>query len=180
MTQHILAAKRFTRQTLALLAALKDGNGVYHIPSATIQALAKTTPLDAPRVLGITVPDGSSVQPAVTNRVHEFLQGLGEHDVITIVPSERADEETGDEEGEQPYLSFTTDDSDNDNCLVGFRCPECGEQDRFRIAITTFADFDDSGSEVVGDNEYEGQSICICNDCGHSATVNDFHTLHDE
>lgn len=62
----------------------------------------------------------------------------------------------------------------NTNCLEGIRCPKCGSDKRFNIAVTVWAEFTDNGSETYGDNEHDENSAIQCCECDHAATVYDF------
>lgn len=178
MNSRIIAAKQFTKQTLALFSSEKDSTGVYQIPASAVHALAQSKMSDANKVLPFVPEQLDNIKPTLTNRVHSFLKTFDMDQALIIMPSSRDVQEIGDEDLD--YATFATADDENDNCLAGFRCPECGEQDRFQIAIQSFADFDDTGSEVNGDCEFDGQSSCLCCNCKHSGVVNDFYTLHDE
>ena len=63
---------------------------------------------------------------------------------------------------------------ENTNCLAGMRCPKCRSLGAFVIAVTASATVYDDGTDDITDVEWEGESGCVCKDCGHAATVNDF------
>ena len=62
----------------------------------------------------------------------------------------------------------------NTNCLEHIRCPSCGSSNRFRIAVTCWADVFDDGIAEYSDPEWDHNSIIDCPNCGHTATVADF------
>jgi hypothetical protein len=66
----------------------------------------------------------------------------------------------------------------NENCLEDMACPNCGSRGRFAIAVKTTAIFEDIGSEVEGDIEYEDDSKCSCRECEHDGTIEEF-TIRD-
>ena len=57
-------------------------------------------------------------------------------------------------------------ESKNENCLQGIKCPDCGNEDRFHIAVLSFTDVSDdgTGSEVC-DTEWDGRSAIECSEC---------------
>jgi len=64
----------------------------------------------------------------------------------------------------------------NTNCLAGFKCPECGFEDCFRIEITTMIDVYDDGTEgFVTNTEWDRNSTCICVNCDKIGKVSDFY-----
>jgi len=67
----------------------------------------------------------------------------------------------------------------NTNCLEGWKCPSCGNQDQFQIYGSALFDVTDDGSEAVGDHEWEGSSHAVCKRCRHLGTVDDF-TGHEK
>jgi len=42
----------------------------------------------------------------------------------------------------------------NENCLEGIRCPQCGQEDCFKITALITCNVTDDGSEPVGDHEW--------------------------
>lgn len=62
----------------------------------------------------------------------------------------------------------------NCNCLEGFSCPKCDNEDQFRISSKTMALVADDGVVETGDMEWDDDSVCICPECGYVATVKDF------
>ena len=70
----------------------------------------------------------------------------------------------------------------NDNCLAGFRCPSCGEEDALYIGYTMDAvilTWDSGTDDIHGDLEYDGWSVATCPSCHWSGTVNDLYLAHD-
>ena len=63
----------------------------------------------------------------------------------------------------------------NENCLIGFKCPKCGQESKFYItALTTFAVTDDGTEESEG-AVWNDDSPCWCvPSCGYKGTVRDF------
>ena len=64
----------------------------------------------------------------------------------------------------------------NSSCLEGIKCPECGQEDRFRITISVMAEYragtlTDEGS--IGDLDDDNSYIC-CNACGYDGDVGEF------
>ena len=70
--------------------------------------------------------------------------------------------------------------SPNTNCLEHLRCPSCGSSNRFRIAVTCWADVFDDGIEEYSDAEWDERSPMFCPNCGFTATVADFTTIQTE
>jgi hypothetical protein len=46
----------------------------------------------------------------------------------------------------------------NTNCLEGIRCPDCGNEESFRIAAKTIVTVTDDGIEDHGDMEWDDDS----------------------
>lgn len=65
----------------------------------------------------------------------------------------------------------------NTNCLEGFKCPKCGSEDLFRIAITAIAVVCDGGVDETYDHEWDDSSYCECCGCHHYATVAEFREV---
>ena len=67
---------------------------------------------------------------------------------------------------------------ENENVLEGYKCPNCGATDDFNIVgeALFLHVMDDGVSEFEG-VEWEDTSSCVCDDCGHSATVAEFKGL---
>ena len=62
----------------------------------------------------------------------------------------------------------------NHNCLIGFHCPQCGNEDRFSIVADAVAIVTDDGTEDVTDVEWYDESHCRCTVCNKSGIVSDF------
>jgi hypothetical protein len=63
----------------------------------------------------------------------------------------------------------------NTNCLEGVKCPQCGNEDEFRIAVTTMATVTDDGGEVEhGDMKWDDTSYAECTSCDKYGTLSDF------
>jgi hypothetical protein len=60
----------------------------------------------------------------------------------------------------------------NTNCLEGVKCPACGNEDTFRIAVTTIAAVTDDGAEVEhGDMDWNPTSYAECASCHEYGTL---------
>jgi hypothetical protein len=62
----------------------------------------------------------------------------------------------------------------NINCLEGIQCPQCGNEDTFRIAAKTIATVTDDGTDDVGDMEWDDDSYAECTGCHRHGTLKDF------
>ena len=63
----------------------------------------------------------------------------------------------------------------NTNCLEGWSCPECHQEDRFDVEVhVTVTLFDDGVEGINGDTEYDDDNNCSCPECGHRGKVGDF------
>jgi hypothetical protein len=62
----------------------------------------------------------------------------------------------------------------NTNCLLGIRCPECGNEGRFYISALVTANVTDEGAEARGDMEWDGGSAILCPQCERAGKVDDF------
>lgn len=62
----------------------------------------------------------------------------------------------------------------NTNTLQGFRCPNCGQDERFNVAAIAVVTLIDNGIEDQSDTEWDDESEGTCPDCGHSARAGDF------
>lgn len=62
----------------------------------------------------------------------------------------------------------------NTNCLEGMRCPNCGQEDRFKIQGTCMFDVTDNGSEACGNHEFNGESYCQCTECDRYGKLAEF------
>lgn len=66
----------------------------------------------------------------------------------------------------------------NTNCLEGFKCPECGQDESFFIGIQTLIRLYDDGSEdVPTDTEYNDSNYCRCTNCDYESTVGVFRGI---
>jgi hypothetical protein len=55
----------------------------------------------------------------------------------------------------------------NTNCLVGVKCPKCGQQDCFEIAAKIMVRVTDDGTEdMEGNYEWDQDARCLCTECG--------------
>jgi hypothetical protein len=62
----------------------------------------------------------------------------------------------------------------NENCLLGMKCPKCGNEEPFAIAATCWAEVNDDGIDGAEDYEWHDTSTCICRRCTYTAKVADF------
>jgi Zn ribbon nucleic-acid-binding protein len=62
----------------------------------------------------------------------------------------------------------------NSNCLKGLSCPKCGQHERLIISGRSFFEVTDSGSEAVGDHEWDDESLTSCPACHHTDTLHGF------
>lgn len=64
----------------------------------------------------------------------------------------------------------------NKNCLVGMKCPKCGDEDQFRIEATAMFNVTDDGTEHSGEGavQWDDGNYCECHACSHYGTVKDF------
>ena len=54
----------------------------------------------------------------------------------------------------------------NTNCLEGIRCPDCGNEDEFRIECHVVMKVTDDGvMDSAGDVEWDEDSWCFCPQC---------------
>ena len=62
----------------------------------------------------------------------------------------------------------------NTNCLEGIRCPQCGNEDRFRIAATSLFTVTDDGTDDYADVHWDDASYADCPECGLHGTLKVF------
>lgn len=65
----------------------------------------------------------------------------------------------------------------NSNCLIGMRCPQCRQVDRFYITGSSLFEMMDDGSVSHNDIEYGDDAYCRCPDCDWTGTVNELRKL---
>lgn len=69
----------------------------------------------------------------------------------------------------------------NTNCLEGMGCPECKSEGPFLITVIKTVRMRDEGSEdISGDEEWDNDSWCICDECNHGSTVGSFNIQEKE
>ena len=66
----------------------------------------------------------------------------------------------------------------NENCLEGFKCPQCGNEDRFGIACEVVLEVTDEGTgeQLRNGHEWDNDSYCECRECLKAGKVKDFYT----
>ena len=64
----------------------------------------------------------------------------------------------------------------NSNVLEGYRCPECGQEDRFFITAPAVLEVTDDGIDLRLGQAYEwyDENHCECPDCSYSGEVKTF------
>jgi len=68
----------------------------------------------------------------------------------------------------------------NTNCLEGVKCPACGNEDDFRIEVTTMATVTDDGAEVDhGDMKWDSDSYAECATCAEYGPLSRFMATAD-
>lgn len=55
--------------------------------------------------------------------------------------------------------------------LYMFRCPRCGQYERFEITVKTVLEVTDDGQEDISDHEWDQNSFCQCPECEWQGTV---------
>lgn len=68
----------------------------------------------------------------------------------------------------------TTQQQRGANCIEGFRCPECGNFERFKIVATSAFTMEADGSEEYEGVEWDNDSHCTCPNCCFGGLVRDF------
>jgi hypothetical protein len=66
----------------------------------------------------------------------------------------------------------------NENCLEGIKCPDCGNEDEFRIEAVIVCQVTDDGSEPIGDHYWDEKSYCHCPVCEKDGKLAEF--INDE
>ena len=61
--------------------------------------------------------------------------------------------------------------TENDNCLAGMKCPECGSLEPFEIHSQSMCTIYDSGTTRHRDIEWEDDAVCVCVGCKYLGTV---------
>jgi len=62
----------------------------------------------------------------------------------------------------------------HDNCLEGIRCPQCGQDNRFKIFALITCVVTNNGSEPVGDHGWDDNSSTHCPECDFDGTLKQF------
>jgi hypothetical protein len=62
-----------------------------------------------------------------------------------------------------------------EGCIEGWRCPECGNHDEFKVSCTHEFIVDSEGTrDEGGDVVWDSSSWAACTACGHGGTVAEF------
>lgn len=64
-----------------------------------------------------------------------------------------------------------TQSSKNHNCLEGWRCPKCGQEDSFAVAASCWVELRDDGTWNETDFDWTEESAVRCNDCDWTGEV---------
>lgn len=60
------------------------------------------------------------------------------------------------------------------NCLEGWRCPQCGNVEKFRIVGSALFTLTDEGLEDFENVHYDNNSLTYCRECNFVGTKHDF------
>lgn len=66
--------------------------------------------------------------------------------------------------------------SKNTNCLEGIRCPDCEQEDSFRIMGSSVFTVEDDGTVDHGDVEWDDDSWAFCPACEYEGKLGSFYT----
>ena len=67
----------------------------------------------------------------------------------------------------------------NTNCLEGIRCPQCGNEEEFRIEALVVCKVTDDGAEATGEFDWHDKSWCLCPKCEKEGDLEEFQ-VEDE
>lgn len=59
----------------------------------------------------------------------------------------------------------------------GMECPKCKENGSLSVEVKVMARLTSYGTETQGDEEWDHDSLCICDTCGRHGKVSDFKAL---
>lgn len=62
----------------------------------------------------------------------------------------------------------------NENCLIGLRCPKCGQEEPLQIRASTWVTMYDDSSGECTELDWDDSSEIICDGCNASGTVGEF------
>lgn len=63
----------------------------------------------------------------------------------------------------------------NTNCLEGFKCPQCGQDEQFRIVAQVVVLVTDNGVvDTLHGHEWDDESPVTCDACEYGGTVGHF------
>jgi Zn ribbon nucleic-acid-binding protein len=53
-------------------------------------------------------------------------------------------------------------------------CPKCNRDDQLQVTVQMWALLTPDGTEPEGDQEWDSESACMCQNCGYAGQVSDF------
>lgn len=62
----------------------------------------------------------------------------------------------------------------NTNCLLGMKCPECGQEKSFDIVATAVFTVYDDGTDDARNVEWDDSAYCYCTECNYEGNVGGF------
>jgi len=65
--------------------------------------------------------------------------------------------------------------NENDNCLKGIECPNCGWFKSFKIEVVGIADVWDDGFDVINSPDFTDESWCMCSNCEYENKFGEFY-----
>lgn len=67
----------------------------------------------------------------------------------------------------------------NKNCMIGLRCPRCGEDDAVMVYASAWMRIIDEGVDTPeGAIDYDEQSMASCPECNHCGSFKDWEIAH--
>ena len=64
--------------------------------------------------------------------------------------------------------------TNNDNCLAGAKCPKCKSSGPFTLRIKCTAIVSDNGLGDIANIDWNNETRCLCTGCGYSAKFGAF------
>jgi hypothetical protein len=77
-------------------------------------------------------------------------------------------------------LSEAGDRNGNLNCLARRQCPQCGQNDEFRVVGEAWFEVSDDGAAGYEDVEWDEASLCQCLECGWIGLWCDLSEAHEK